>query len=310
MPATLTIDGAQVIVLPADKAWSISYKPDAVPTPKPPDAITQRLSVKGVVCYGSDDPNKAKPILTDCGITGLRWWGTTRFRGLVDPSFVKQAKAWKAAGVKRIGITFTPTINSPASDLPNTTQVKEWAKSIRDTFPGAIDFVQIVNECNLSKYWPGTIQQAADICHTVSAALLGSSVQVYAPSISEVVAKFGELVKTGIGGVVDAFDIHPYGMNSAEHLARAQAMVAMAPGKKFVASEFGLHSGSYSGWRVEIAKAWEGIKPLLNEVYGYRLLVKTGTETFAGKFGLAIETSDGSYLPNPDCYPTWKAMTV
>lgn len=309
MTATLTIDGQPIIQLPADKPWSIAFKPET--NPKPPDAISQRLSVKGVVCFGSDDPIKAKPTLNDCGLTGLRWWGTTRFRGAVDSVFAKQAQAWKqATPVKRIGITFTLPLNSPASEIPNTTQVKDWAKSVRDTLAGAIDFVQIINEANLQKYWPGTIQQAADVCHVVAGQLLGSPIQVYAPSISEVVGKFDDLVKTGIGSVVSAFDVHPYGAQSTEFLQRLKAMATLAGDEKLVCTEFGLHSGSFNGWRVEIAKAWDGLKPLLHEAYCYRLIAKLpqpGEDPLAGKFGMVMPDS---WLQNTETYPTWKAMKV
>lgn len=254
---------------------------------------------KGIVCYGSDDLGKSIAVMKDCAIDRVRWWYGTTFKGSVDTKFAQQAKAWKAAGAKRVMLTCTVGVDSGI--IPSIADVKSWAKSARDAYAGTIDALQILNEINLRpKYWAGTIQQAADVCAAVCDGVAGSGIEVYAPSISRDLSKLKELVATNIGTKVNGWDFHSYGANGTEHVAGVQAAKAIVGDKPLVESEFGIHAGSFSGWRVEIAKAWEGIKPFISESYCYRLIANGQP---AGKFGFVTE----SFAKNPETYETWKA---
>lgn len=266
------------------------------PGPTPP---ANKLMVKGVCCYGSDKMANAMAVCDDCKMTAVRWWLTTTFNGQVDSAIAKQARLWKVAGIKRVIVTCTPPVDSGI--VPTGKQVREWAKFARATMEGAIDAVQIINECNLSpKYWGGSIREAADVCATVADVMAGSSIQVIAPSISENTAKFSELVATGIGSKVAAFDFHAYGITGNDHVSRCKAVAGMT-NRPIIESEFGLHSGSFSGWRTEIVKAWEGMKPFISEAYCYRLIANAQP---AGRFGLVV----GDWKQNPECYQAWKAL--
>lgn len=264
-------------------------------TPTPPPV--NKLTGKGVCCYGSDDLVQANKVLKDCAIDRVRWWMTTTFKGPFDPHVAQQAKAWKLAGVKRVVLTCTPPINS--STIPTVADATGWAKFARIALAG-VDAVQIINEANLPKYWPGTIQKAADICGAIADVFAGSGIQVIAPSISENTAKFQELVATGIGSKVAAFDFHAYGVNSADHIARCKTVAAMTD-KPIIESEFGLHSGSFSGWRTEIQKTWDGVKPYISELFCYRLIANAQP---AGKFGMV----DKEWQQNPETYNGWKVL--
>lgn len=303
MSATLTINGVSQI-LPTDKPWSIVYAPPM--TPKPPDGIFQRLSGRGVVCFASDSVDKATAIMRDIGVDRVRWWHSTKFQGEASGEFITPAKTWKAKGVKKIVLTATYPVGMAATDLPNIAQAKAWAKSFRAKYDGIIDALQVINECNLTKYNPGGIKHAATICVAIAEELAGSKIQVIAPSISKDINALKTLVGTGIGSKVSAMAYHAYGAQSDEHIRNCKAARDVVGETTYlVMTERGLHSGSYNGWRFELPLAHEGCKPYINEVYDYRLITKTEGEVFAGKFGYVMPDT---YLPNPECYATWKGL--
>ncbi len=304
--ATITIDG-KPLSLPTDKPWSInvSSTPDPI---EPPGGIVTRLSARGVVCFASDDISKSTAIMQDIGVDRVRWWHSTKFRGEASSEFIAPAKAWKAKGVKKIVLTATYPVGMDASELPNITQARAWAKTFRAKYDGVIDAIQVINEANLSKYCPGGVKHACDICGAIADELKGSKIEVIAPSISKDINALKTLVATGIGSKVSAFAYHAYGANADEHIRNCKsAREVVGESAKLVMTERGLHSGSYSGWRVELPKAHEGCKPYINEVYDYRLITKTEGEIFAGKFGYVMP---GSYSPNPECYETWKSLKL
>jgi len=255
-------------------------------TPQPPLPINVPLF--GIVTGTKHDFNGLNKAFKDVGVKSLRVWIGVDWNQA--PSF-DYLKPFKNAGYS-ICACFTTT------DVPTPDQVTKYFTDAVKNSNGIIDFWEMINEPNLSKYWNGSLKDCVEKVMKPAFAVLDSKGQkVVGAAISEDTKKLEEILSYGYLNYCHYVAFHPYKNTPKEHIANVKKAKALVGNKPLFITEWNMHANlgglSEQEWADSLDFVYQSIRDYIFGAWYYRSVV--GGE-FAGKAGI-IEVDLSPHQP-------------
>jgi hypothetical protein len=247
-----------------------------------PSGSDSSLGVKGLVIGDGYDPNKVIPILKDVGAKSIRLWtsvGSWSSRW-VNPVFNK-AVQYHNAGIKVILLTTSTAV-------PTYDQAKsyyQWELN-QPGLKNAVDYWEIQNEPDLSKYYSGNtnlagyvkneLRAAWDVFHAAGEKVIGGA-PIFTDSAKAMIA-------AGYNNYCDFAGFHFYGGTPSTIINKIKQVHGIFGSKPLVCTEWSMQflKVSASEWANDIAQVMPVMKA--NTVFSqyFNLFVKTGTDSTGG----------------------------
>jgi hypothetical protein len=225
--------------------------------------------VRGVVGFDGTSLAQIATLKNDLKISAVRPWLTPNWsRPPTIASFTKY-KAFHDAGIKICPVWHTNTV-------PTYDQAKNFFSKAAEAANGCIDYWEIINEPNLSIYWPANylpqyvkqcLKGAYDALNPLGQKVVGAplcSMGIVHDTISiKILKDNGYLDYCHIPG------FHAYGETEKDHIDRARNAASLF-GKRIFQTEWNLHGGGSSetpqSWSSHFQKMLDGTRDIL---YGY-----------------------------------------
>lgn len=242
-------------------------------TPQPPLPIN--IPIFGICTGTKDDFNKLVTAFKDVGVKSIRVWLDISWNK--TPTF-DHLKKFKDAGFSICACLHT-------SEVPTYNQAKAFFTNAVKAGKDILDFWEIINEPNLTKYWSGTLQQYVDnVLKPAYEVLHLAGEKVAGAAISEDINDLKDLIKCGYLNYCDYASFHPYKNTPKDHIDVVKAAKALVGSKPLLLTEWNMHAKwgglSYEEWADSLDFVYQSIKNYISGAWYYRSIV---SGEFAGK---------------------------
>jgi hypothetical protein len=273
-------------------------------TSTPPPWTSNSAYYDGVAIGAGGDPSRAIPILRSLNIKAVRLWdGLSAWsnRWYKDPVFAKAIQYHNAG--------FKVTLLTTTTRAPTYSQAKtyfDWVQTVPG-LKGAVDFWEIGNEPDLTKYYGGTLEHyvanelrgAWDSLHPNGEKVVGGA-PIF-PSTAQRAKDAGYL------NYVDIANVHPYNSTVSGLRSDMAKFKAVFNTKPLVATEWNFHYVTdKTQWASQVREMHQYLDDYFMSAYYFGFEVN-GTGSGAG--GLVY---DGSYARNTMFYnavDSWYSST-
>jgi hypothetical protein len=255
-------------------------KPTAPVTLPPPNVggnnggssanISNRYAVSGIV--NNEMPaSQAIPIMKSMGMKSVRiWYGINSFNAAINMGKIREAAAYKAAGMSVTVAFVSKQVADPASvksffqRLVNNGEVKN-----------AVDYWEIGNEMNMHEFWNSSLQSyVSNFLKPSYEALHPAGEKVIGGGVSWDVNAAKQLNNFGYTNYCDYAGFHPYGESGAIVAERIKGAKAAFNNKPMIVTEWNVQFVSDpTKWSKEITIAAQALAQNTYLSYYYALKV-------------------------------------